>query len=170
MECPMARADEVISDEKTLRLAAPPLTEATISALIRFQRALLEEVQASPGEEGLARAHARAVEACGLESVKVAQVAAAAAAFCTVRWQARELTRRRALALERIEAARAQGVGAPAREFAVVERIDRELSRVEDLGPLERRYGGEGVARLEAREDELLELHRALSRVYGGRG
>ncbi|MHB8875753.1 MAG: hypothetical protein ACYC8T_18865, partial [Myxococcaceae bacterium] len=95
-------------------------------------------------------------------------LSAVCADFCAKRYAARELAGRRAEAERRISEAKRKGGTATEHEFEVLEAIDNERARLEDLRPLEQRYGAEVVARLKAREDELLELHRALANASGG--
>ncbi len=146
-----ARMHDVLdsADARCLRLAAPPITDEGLDALVGYLR---EVLAASSRGVPFAKAHARALEGSALTVHQLAQVQTVMADFCGRRWAAMELERR---------LSRAQSNPDDPRERAVAERLSGELDRVGDLSALERRYGPEAIARLRKREQELVELHRA---------
>ena len=160
------------ADVRTIKLAAPAVTDEALTRFLKYQRALLEHESAhagTPGWEGrMAFAHSAALRASGLEAGELGPLSAVCADFCAKRWAARELGARREEAERRIASAKRRGVVVPEHEFEVLESIEKERPRLEDLRPLEQRYGETTVALLRAREDELLELHRALATASGG--
>lgn len=151
-----------LADLKTLKLASFELTEDALERFLAFQRALLSwSPGGQPGgpefERRLALADAEARQASGLDAALLSRIEALCADFCGRRWTARELARRRERAVSQNEP-----------ELAA--RLSRELARLEDLSLLEQRHGRQTVERLRAREEQLLELHRARARVFGRAG
>lgn len=149
------------ADDKTLRLASPPLSEPELQALVRYQEAFLAHAeQPGAGPEALAEAHQRGLEAAGLKDVKaVEQGSVLLRTFCGRRWTVQRLKTRLA-ELEAQADPKSAERAAKARE---------ELERLEDLEPLMRRWGTETVALLCLHEERLLALHGRLTRVLGQR-
>jgi hypothetical protein len=160
------------ADLRTIKLAAPAVTDEALTRFLKYQRALLDQGVAqanATGWEGrMAFAHAAALRESGMGASELGPLSAVCADFCAKRWAARELAGRREEAERHVAQAKRKGVAVPEREFEVLEAIEKERPRLEDLRPLEQRYGAEAVALLKAREDELLELHRALATASGG--
>ncbi|WP_224249816.1 hypothetical protein [Hyalangium gracile] len=143
------------ADDRTLRLAAHPLTEQELTSLIRYQDAFLAIAEASPGTEVLARAHSEAMKAAGLEDSKfVEQGSALLRAFCGQRWAVSKLRDK----LKQIESR-----GPEADELRG--RIRDELVRLERTDTFARRYGEEPIALLMKHEQKLLELHTRMTRA-----
>lgn len=149
------------ADSRTLRLAAHPLTETELHALLRYQEAFLAHVElASVGDDGIVTAHQLGMQASGLKEAKVVELGnAMLRAYSGQRWTARRLRTR----LAELE----QGGGAASAEKA--RKIRDELRRIEDLEPLARRYGQGTIDLLNQHEEQLVGLHarmqKALSRA-----
>jgi hypothetical protein len=63
----------------------------------------------------------------------------------------------------------AEGAHVPAPDRELVGKLAAELSRLDELYPLERRYGADAIAALRQREDELVALHEQLSPLLARR-
>ena len=150
------------ADLRTLRLSNPPLSEEVLDRFLSYQQALADFLRNSRTLEARAGAHRQALAASGIEAGDVGPVASVCAQFCAKRSTARRIAELRAGLVERIGSARAARGEAAARDLEALERIDAQRAHVEDLGPLERRYGHEEVARLVAREERLVSLHRLI--------
>ena len=77
-----------MSDERTLRLAAPELTAAQLDAYLRYQAAWLERVEA--GEPGGA-VHTAALAEAGLLGSVFGALRAVSDDFCSRRWTAQRV-------------------------------------------------------------------------------
>jgi hypothetical protein len=143
------------ADDRTLRLAAYPLTEQELSALIRYQETFLAIAEPTPGSEALARAHSEAMKASGLSDARLVEMGnALLRSFCGQRWAASKLRDK----LKQLEPK-----GPEADELRG--RIQEELVRLERTDNLVRRYGEETIALLLKHEETLLGLHTRMTRV-----
>ncbi|MBN1206831.1 MAG: hypothetical protein JXB05_18250 [Myxococcaceae bacterium] len=143
------------ADDRTLRLASHPLTEKELASLICYQETFLAIAEPTPGHEALARAHAEALKASGLNDArKVEPGQALLRAFCGQRWAVSKLRDK----LKQIEPR-----GPEADELRG--RIREELTRLERTDAFSRRYGEEPIALLLRYEDTLLALHTRMTRV-----
>lgn len=143
------------ADDRTLRLAAHPLTEQELEALIRYQETLLAIAEPTPGPEALTRAHAEALKASGLKDPKHVEMGSALLrSFCGQRWAVSKLRDK----LKQLESR-----GPEADELRG--RIRDELLRLERTDAFARRYGEEPIALLMKHEEKLLALHTRMTRV-----
>ena len=142
------------ADDRTLRLAAQPITEQELAALIRYQEAFLAVAEPAPTTEALAQAHAEASKASGLTQKKVELGQALLRAFCGQRWAVRKLQDK----LKQLEAQ-----GPQTQELRA--RIQVELARMERTEAFVRRYGEGPIALLQKHEETLLGLHTRMTRV-----
>ena len=140
------------ADLKTLKLARPEVTREALAGLIAYQRAQLDTHQ-----RGLLVDHARALAAAGIERGRLEVLQALVRDFCGRRWIVRRLEARRAELLAR----KAQGPLTP-KDAEKLASAEKERARVNDLAPLEERYGKAAIDLLREREDELLALHEQL--------
>lgn len=144
--------DLAAADDRTLRLAAPELTDELLERLINYQEAFLGHAEADGAStEALASAHHKALAASGLTPKQVEQGSAVLRAYCAQRAVVAHLRARRAHPLDAERAA----------------RLDAELRRLDRPEVLARRYGEAQVASLQAREPRLLALHERLQQVLG---
>lgn len=143
------------ADDRTLRLAAHPLTEQELDALIRYQETFLAVAEPTPGPDALARAHSEAMKASGLSDARKVELGNALLRnFSGQRWAVSKLRDK----LKQLEAK-----GSEADELRG--RIQEELVRLDRTDGLVRRYGGETIALLLRHEEKLLGLHTRLTRV-----
>jgi hypothetical protein len=150
-------------DSRTLRLASPPLDDAQLEALLRYQRAFLAHAEprrpAGPLSAALlSEAHAAGLAASGLDVKQVERGSALLRAFAGRRWTLQRV-RTRYAELQGEQTSRAAEQRA---------RVEEELARLESLQELEQRYGSELVSRLLAREAELVDLHTRLGGLLQG--
>ncbi|MFP2925499.1 hypothetical protein ACLESO_09825 [Pyxidicoccus sp. 3LG] len=144
------------ADDRTLRMAAPPLDGALLDALVCYQRAWLSHAEAEQGHEAIGRAHTEALAASGLNSKTAELGSAMLRAFSGRRWAAQRLQDK----LRQIEGA----TGPQVDELRT--RIRDELTKQERATEaLARRYGTDALALLRAREAELLDLHTRMTRL-----
>ncbi|NTX06633.1 hypothetical protein HUA74_42165 [Myxococcus sp. CA051A] len=142
------------ADDRTLRMAMPPVDGALLDALVRYQEAFLADVGSARGSEALARAHALAQTASGLDSQALEQGIAMLRAFGGRRWTARKLDDK----LRQLEGASE----ASAEELRT--RVRDELGKQErETVALGRRYGEATLALLREREGSLLDLHTRMT-------
>jgi hypothetical protein len=148
------------ADARTLRLAAHPLTEDDLAALVRYQEAFLAHAeQPAVGHAALAAAHPIGLEASGLADTRMVEIGLALLrAFCGRRWTLQRLESRLA-ELERLADPASAEKAAKARE---------ELARLRDLEPLARRYGQQNLDLLLRHEARLLALHTRMQKVLNG--
>lgn len=143
------------ADDRTLRLAAHPLTEQELEGLIRYQEAFLSVAEATAGPVVLARAHEEALKASGFaDSKHVEQGQALLRAFCGQRWAVSKLR-------DKLKQLESQG---PETD-KLRDRIRNELVRLERTDTFVRRYGQEPIALLLKHEPKLLDLHSRMTRV-----
>ncbi|MBU8894736.1 hypothetical protein DRW03_09440 [Corallococcus sp. H22C18031201] len=144
------------ADDRTLRMAALPLDEAMLDALIRFQETFLAHVGALTSAEAMAAAHAEAVRISGLAPQVVESGTALLRAFCGRRWAVAQLQAR---------LARWATLDTPdAPELRA--RLQQEVAKQERAtDALARRYGDTTLALLRQREAPLLDLHSRLTRL-----
>jgi hypothetical protein len=147
------------ADDRTLRLAAAPLTGEEVAGLLRYQEAFLGISEADRSPEGLARAHREALKAGGLpEARRVDQGNAILRTFAGQRWAAGKLQ-------DKLKHLEAQG-GPQAQEQH--QRIQGDLAKLEQrTALLARRYGDETLALLRQHEARILALHVRMSQVLG---
>jgi|GEM_PF-953767 len=148
------------ADDRTLRMAMPPVDGALLDALVRYQETFLAHVGSDRGAEVLARAHALAQTASGLDARALEQGIAMLRAFSGRRWTARKLDDK----LRQLERAS----GAPGASEASAEelrtRVRDELGKQErETVALGRRYGEATLALLRERETSLLDLHTRMT-------
>jgi hypothetical protein len=135
-------------DARTLSFAAYRIDAQLLDRLIRYQRALLTELQRDWSPEAMAEAHRKALAASGLSQDVVERALAVLRRFAGNREVAGRLR------------ARAASVD-PERAGDLRERLgalDRELRERDDP---------ETIALLLRHEEELLDLHRRTSRLLG---
>lgn len=143
------------ADDKTLRLASHPLTKQELDALIRYQEAFLAVAEPTPGHEVLAKAHAEAMRASGLNDAKyVERGLALLRSFCGQRWAVSKLK-------DKLKQLEPQGPEAD----ELRGRIRDELARLERTDAFVRRYGEEPIALLQKQEETLISLHTRMTRV-----
>ncbi|NTX36717.1 MULTISPECIES: hypothetical protein [unclassified Myxococcus] len=142
------------ADDRTLRMAMPPVDGALLDALVRYQETFLAHAGSDPGAETLARAHGLAQTASGLDSQALEQGIAMLRAFGGRRWTARKLDDK----LRQLEAT-SEG---PPEELRT--RVRDELGKQErETVALGRRYGEATLALLREREASLLDLHTRMT-------
>lgn len=166
--------DMLAADDRTLRLAAPPVTPEQVDRFVAYQRSLQERLEVptlrtEQWDQHLAAAHQSALEQSGLTHAAQTQLSGIASKFCTQRASVRTLRRKQAELRRAIAEIEADGGDVPEADQALDQRLTTELLRLEPLGALERRYGAEAIAALVSREDELLTLHAALNRLLVSR-
>ncbi|MFL5347955.1 MAG: hypothetical protein ACJ8AT_24450 [Hyalangium sp.] len=143
------------ADDRTLRLAAHPLTEQDLAALIHYQETFLAIAEPTPGAEALARAHSEALKVSGLaDSRHVEQGNALLRSFFGQRWAVGKLRDK----LKQLESR-----GPEADELRG--KIRNELARLERTDSFVRRYGEESISLLLKHEEKLLGLHSRMTRV-----
>jgi hypothetical protein len=145
------------ADAKTLRLAAHPLTEEDVAALVRYQEAFLAHAEtSSAAPDAIVSAHQLALQASGFEDVKIVELGLSMLrSFCGPLWTAQKLRSRLAELEKQPDAASA----------AKAHRIREELSRVENLDALARRYSQQAIDLLRQHEDQLISLHARMQKV-----
>lgn len=154
-----------MTDQRTLRLAQLQLTKERVDALVKYQRTVASHL-AEPGHDGwaghLAFAHAAGLKESGLDAQDARRLSAVAADYCGRRLQVIRLEQRLADARARITAGKASK-----KDADLAARIPSELLRVGDFSTFAGMHGPEGLAAVQAREAELLELHEKLARLEG---
>ncbi|MFY2557372.1 hypothetical protein ACN469_07095 [Corallococcus terminator] len=141
------------ADDRTLRMAMPPVDGALLDALVRYQETFLAHVGSDRGAESLARAHALAQTASGLAAKTLEQGIAMLRAFGGRRWTARKLDDK----LRQLESA-----SGSTEELRT--RVRDELAKQErETVALGRRYGEATLALLRERETPLLDLHTRMT-------
>ncbi len=143
------------ADDRTLRLAAHPLTEQELHALIRYQETFLAIAEPTSGAEALARAHLEAQKASGLADARqVEHGNALLRSFFGQRWAVSKLR-------DKLKQLEARSTDAD----ALRDRIRDELARLERTDTFVRRYGEESISLLLKHEEKLLGLHSRMTRV-----
>lgn len=143
-----------MTDLKTLRLASLQLSPERLEGFITYQRTLLTELDRAPAPDWNGRyafAHGRALAACQLDLVELGKLKAMVGDFCGRRTSA--------------EHVRAHVPKAADAEKEV--KVQKHLHKLDDFTQFSSRHGAEALALLQAREAELLELHRALAKQEG---
>lgn len=150
------------ADTRTLRLAAPLVTEARLEQFVRYQRAWLAALRRLGPEwsASYASAQQEASAHAGLDARELGELEALVRDFCGKRWSLRTLEERREHLLAKQARKDLSDV-----EAEKLERLESELQKKDLLPQLERRYGAEAIALLRAREDELLVLHREIGQA-----
>jgi|CXWL01.1.fsa_nt_gi chorismate mutase len=159
-----------MTDLRTLKLLGGTLEAAEVQQYIRYQRALLEALKHHPVTDWpgrLAFSHCEAARATGFDEHQLQRMRATVSQFCGRAWAVKELERRRLDAAATVEAAKTKGNAAPARQEQILERIDKESSRVADFSDFIERYGQQTFDVLEANEEALVTLHQALAHSEG---
>jgi hypothetical protein len=159
-----------MADARTLRLAHPDVSPEKLASFIRYQQVLLKALVDSSGDDWAGRfafSHAKALKESKLDGLEQRQIASAVESFCGRRWAARTVAERLAVAKKAVEEATARGVAPPAKDAALLEKAPDELKHLEDLTELEATLGSVTIASFEAREAELLELHRSVAAAEG---
>ena len=161
--------DEVqAADDKTLRLSSVEIAPGDVDAFLVYQRALRDYLEFSPvcraaWVEQLAEAHRRSLSEARLDPARHARLAPIAADFSGKRMTVRRLRERLRELNDRIARMEAEGARVPPPDRELVGKLAAELGRLDQLYPLERRYGAGAIAALREREDELVALHEQLS-------
>ena len=146
------------ADDRTLRLAAPPLTPERLEALFQYQEAFLARAEAAPGDAtALAEAHAAGLAGSPLPPQHVEALGALVRAFAARRSPVARLQARLA-GLQGQQDAKAQELRT---------RIQTELRRLDRTDALARRYGEDAVGVMMAHEGRLLALQARLAKVLG---
>jgi hypothetical protein len=146
----MERAGDDVSggDARTLSFAAYRIDPSLLDQLLRYQRALLDELEQGWGPDAMAAAHRKALAASGLSQDVVERALAVLRRFAGNREVAARLrTRAASVEPERSEDARKR-----------IAALDRELRERDDP---------ETIALLLQNESTLLDLHRRLSKLLG---
>lgn len=149
-----------MNDLKTLRLTALPLDDDTLERFVRYQ-SVLRDALATAGHKDWAGtyafAHAKALNASGLDTVVHQRVRATVADFCG---------RRSSLLIAKKRVAQLERSSKPS-EVALAKKAANEIKHLDDLSDLEARYGSSSVKALLKLENRLVELHRALAQLEG---
>lgn len=149
-----------MTDIKTLRLASLQLSEERLENFMIYQRTLLRELAVSSNADWSGRyafAHSRALAASKLDLVDLGKLKAMVGEYCG---------RRSASLLIKDRVSQAKASDTP-QAAQIIARAAKQLPRLDDLSQFTARHGVEAVALLEARESELLELHRDLAKREG---
>lgn len=149
-----------MTDLKTLRLASLQLSAERLEAFVTYQRTLLQELGRAPAPDWSGRyafAHGKALAACQLDLVELGKLKALVADYCG---------KRSAALLVKERVAQAEQGGTP-KDAQLLERARKQLPKLDDLSGFSDRYGADALALLQAREAELLELHKALAHQEG---
>lgn len=147
-----------MTDLKTLRLASLQLSPERLEGFIIYQRTLLAELARAPASDWSGRyafAHGRALAACQLDLVELGKLKAMVGDFCGRRSAAQQVKERLA-----------KGGDTP-KDAVIAARAEKSLPKLDDLSAFSGRHGAEALALLQAREVELLLLHRALATAEG---
>lgn len=147
-----------MTDIRTLRLASLQLTTERLAAFVVYQRTLLAELKSAPATEWSGRyafAHAHALAASKLDLVELGKLKSMVGDFCGRRSAAQQVKERLAT------------IGDSPQDAAIAARAQKNLPKLDDLSQFSDRFGAEALALLQAREAELLELHRALAKQEG---
>lgn len=164
-----------MSDVKTLRLASAQLTAGSLEAFVTYQRTLLSALagtadpQHSSWAGRFAFAHGKALTESGLDALTQQRIKVLVSEFCGKRSAWLTVKQRVAEAEAAVHRASASGQPPP-KEVSLLTRSNAELHRLEDFSAFVDRYGPEALALLEARDLEVVTLHRELSRLEGSGG
>lgn len=123
-----------------------------------YQRTLLTELARAPATEWSGRyafAHGRALAACQLDLHELGKLKALVGDFCGRRSAAQQVK-------ERLTT-----ISDSPKDAQIAARAQKSLHKIEDLAPIADRYGAEALTLLQAREPELLLLHRELAKQEG---
>jgi hypothetical protein len=165
-----------MTDVKTLRLASAQLTPATLEAFLLYQRTLLTGLAGSSDQAHaswagrFAFAHGRALQESGLDALTQQRIKVAVSEYAGRRSAWLTVKQRVAEAEAALHEAKAHGKAAPPKEAALFDRAQTELHRLEDFSAFTERYGPDALAALQAKELEVVTLHRDLSRLEGSGG
>lgn len=139
------------ADARTLRLAAPAVTEDAVRAFLRYVEALTLRLERDgPQAESIAAARDAAKAASGLDAMTASALEAVVARFCSVVRPRRQLQEK----LTRTQRALDERPSAELRER--IERIRAHLAQDSGRIELERLYGAEGLAVLYKYQDDLV--------------
>lgn len=147
-----------MTDLKTLRLASLQLSPERLDAFVTYEKTLLAELERAPATDWSGRyafAHGRALAASKLDLVELGKLKAMISDFCGRRSAAQAVKDRLA------------SIGSSPKDAVIAERAKKQLPKLDDLSQFTARHGEEAVRLLQARETELLELHRALAKAEG---
>jgi hypothetical protein len=150
----------VSADLKTLRLASLQLSPERLDAFMTYQRTLLSELRAATAPDWSGKyafAHGKALAASKLDLVEMGKLKSLVAEYCGKRSAVQAVK-------DRVEQAK---TGGSPKDAQVLERAKKELHKLDDLRPFTERYGDEATRLLQAREAELLQLHRELAKAEG---
>lgn len=147
-----------MTDLKTLRLASLQLSPERLDAFVTYEKTLLAELERAPASDWSGRyafAHGRALAAAKLDLVELGKLKAMVSDFCG-----------RRSAVQQVKD-RLSSLGNSPKDGVIAERARKQLPKLDDLSQFIARHGEEAVRLLQARETELLELHRALAKAEG---
>ena len=149
-----------MTDLRTLRLASLQLTPERLEGFVTYQRTLLAELVRAPPSDWSGRyafAHGKALAACGLDLVELGKLKSMVGDFCG-----------RRLAVQQVQARVDQArTGDSPKDAQILARAQVKLPKLGDPTQFIARFGEEALKLLEAREPELLLLHRELARQEG---
>jgi hypothetical protein len=134
------------------------LSPERLEGFMIYQRTLLAELARAPASDWSGRyafAHGRALAASQLDLVELGKLKSMVGDFCG-----------RKSAAEHVKERLAKG-GDSAKDAQMAARAQKNLHTLDDLSAFTARHGAEALALLEAREAELLLLHRALAKAEG---
>ncbi len=147
-----------MTDLKTLRLASLQLSPERLEGFITYQRTLLTELARAPATEWSGRyafAHGRALAACQLDLQELGKLKAMVGDFCGRRSAAQQVKER------------LTSISDSPKDTQIAARAEKSLHKLDDMAQFAARHGAEALALLEAREPELLLLHRELAKQEG---
>jgi hypothetical protein len=147
-----------MTDLRTLRLASLQLSPERLEAFVTYQRTLLAELARAPATEWSGRyafAHAHALAASKLDLVELGKLKSMVGDFCGRRSAAQQVKERLA------------SIGTTEKDANIAARARTQLPKLDDLSGFSARHGTEALALLQAREAELVELHRELAKQEG---
>ncbi len=147
-----------MTDIRTLRLASLQLTTERLDAFVLYQRTLLAELKSAPASDWSGRyafAHAHALAASKLDLVELGKLKSMVGDFCGRRSAAQQVRDRLTT------------INDSPKDIAIAARAEKNLPKLDDLSQFSDRFGAEALTLLQAREAELLELHKALAKQEG---
>jgi hypothetical protein len=158
-------------DVKTLRLASIQLTEPLLAKYLAYERALIAEFDRTDGHSDwsgrFAFAHQHALHEAKLDVLTYEKIRALVGDWCSRKGSLEAVRQRldeaRASATEAVTARRL----VDPKDQRVIDRAERELPELEQLGELEARYGKDAVALLARHGEAVLASHREVAHREG---
>lgn len=151
-------------------MASLQLSDGLLEQFVRYQQTLLDALARAGHEEWSGRyafAHGAALQAAELDLVVLGKLKAMVGEYCGKRSAVLEVQERVEHAELDVARARAANLAPRAKDLALIERAKDELPSLGDLGALEARYGKLAIELMQAKEGELIRLHRALAKAEG---